>query len=121
MFTVFVRGLRLEAEIGVWAQERGRTQPVVIDIEMELNPGQPASHRLADLVRYDLAADAAIALVAAGHIDTVETLAERIADHCLGDPRVAGVLVRIEKPDAVPAADGAGVVLRRRRQLSPGA
>ncbi len=115
MFTVFVRGLRLEAEIGVWAHEKGRRQPIVIDIEMDLEPGHPVSHRLADLVRYDLAAEAATRLVAAGHIDTVETLAERIAAHCLADPRVAKVRVRIEKPEAIPAADGVGVALRRQR------
>ncbi len=115
MFTVFVRGLRLEAEIGIWDQEKGRRQPIVIDIEMDLATGHPVSHRLADLVRYDLAAEAATRLVAAGHIDTVETLAERIADHCLGDPRVEKVRVRIDKPEAVPAADGVGVLLHRER------
>jgi len=121
MFTVFVRGLRLEAEIGVWATEKGRRQPIVIDIEMDLDPALPPAHRLADLVRYDLAAEAATRLVAAGHIDTVETLADRIATHCLADSRVDRVRIRIEKPDAVAAADGVGVVLNRQRQPLPAA
>ena len=113
--TVFVRKLRLEAEIGVWAHERGRKQPVVIDIEMEVDPNRPLPHKLAEIVRYDEAAEIAVRAVAAGHIDTVETLAGTIADGCLRDPRVERVTVTVEKPHGVAAAQGVGVVLRRGR------
>jgi dihydroneopterin aldolase len=113
--TVFVRQLRLEAEIGVWAHERGRKQPVVIDIAMEVDPDRPLPHKLAEIVRYDEAAELAARAVAAGHIDTVETLAAAIADGCLKDPRVQRVTVTVEKPHGVAAAQGVGVVLQRTR------
>ena len=32
---VFVRGLRLEASIGVHPHEHGRTQPILIDVELD--------------------------------------------------------------------------------------
>ncbi len=113
--TVFVRGLRLEAEIGVWPHERGRKQPVVIDIALDVDPGQPLPHRLSEIVRYDQAADIAVRAVAAGHIDTVETLAAMIVDHCLADPRVRHASVTVEKPHGIAAAQGVGVTLRRTR------
>jgi dihydroneopterin aldolase len=115
MLTVFVRGLRLDAEIGVWAQERGRRQPVVIDIELTVDPAEPVPARLGDLVRYDRAAAYAREAVAAGHIDTVEQLAADIAALCLADGRVVEAVVRVEKPDALPDAAGVGAVLRKRR------
>jgi dihydroneopterin aldolase len=46
--------------------------------------------------------DAIHASMAGGHINLVETLAERIAAHCLSDPRIASVLVRIEKLERGP-------------------
>ena len=115
ILTVFVRGLRLEAEIGVWAHERGRKQPVVIDIALDVEPGQPLPHRLSEIVRYDQAAEIATRAVSAGHIDTVESLAAAIAEGCLADPRVRVVTVTVEKPHGVLAAQGVGVTLRRAR------
>jgi dihydroneopterin aldolase len=45
----------------------------------------------------------------------VETLAERVADLCLSDPRVVVVRVRVEKPDVIVEAGGVGVEIERRR------
>ncbi len=115
MRKVFVRGLALPAEIGLWKQEKGRTQIVVIDVEMTLQAGLPAPEKLADLVRYDEAAAWAREIIAAGHIDLVETLADRLAERCLADARVARVRVRVEKPEAIAEAAGAGCEVERGR------
>ena len=40
-----------------------------------------------------------ITLAQAEHVNLNETLAERIAQQCLADPRVEGVRVRIAKPE----------------------
>ena len=112
---VFVRGLRLPAEIGLWKHERGRTQDVVLDIEMTLAPDLGRPTKLANLVRYDEAAVWAQEIIAAGHIELVETLADRVADRCLADPRVTRVRVRVEKPEAIAAAAGAGCEVDRGR------
>ena len=53
------------------------------------------------------------AIIAAGHINLVETLAERIADFCLSDRRVAAARVRVEKSGAVVEAAGVGVEIER--------
>ncbi len=41
--------------------------------------------------------DAVEAITAAGHINLLETFAERIAERCLADPRLTAMRVRIEK------------------------
>ena len=45
----------------------------------------------------------------------LETFAERLALQCLDDARVLGVTVRVDKPGALEAADGAGCELTYRR------
>jgi dihydroneopterin aldolase len=67
------------------------------------------------VVDYEGVADAVRAIVAAGHVMLVETLAERIAESCLADPRVHLARVRVEKLDVFADAASAGVEIERRR------
>jgi dihydroneopterin aldolase len=67
------------------------------------------------VVDYEGVANAVRALVAAGHVMLVETLAERIAEACLADPRVHLARVRVEKLDVFADAASAGVEIERRR------
>ena len=103
---VFVRGLRVNAEIGLYEHERGRTQPLVIEVILTLEP--KSARHLRDTLNYELVAEAAEALARGGHIELVETFAERLAIACLADPRVIEAVVRIEKPEALMSADAAG-------------
>lgn len=111
--TVFVRGLRVEAGIGVHDHEQDRLQPLIIDVKLELTPAPV--ERLADTINYETVAQAARAIVAEGHVGLVETFAERLAGACLSDGRVQRCTVRIEKPGALDGAAAAGceVVLGR--------
>ena len=104
--TVFVRGLRVEAGIGVHDHEQGRLQSLIIDVTLELAP--TPVERLADTVNYETVAEAARTIAAAGHVGLVETFAERLAKACLNDGRVRRCTVRIEKPGALDGAAAAG-------------
>ena len=104
---VFVRGLRLDTEIGLYPHERGRSQPLFIDIELELAP--TLVEGIHDTVNYETLAAKARTLAAEGHVELVETFAERLVGACLEDPRVLTARVRIEKPEALKGAAAAGV------------
>ncbi|MFZ5669487.1 MAG: dihydroneopterin aldolase [Pseudomonadota bacterium] len=105
---VFVRGLKVEAEIGVYAHEHGHTQPLIVDVELDVTAAH--AERLAETVNYERIARDARAIAAEGHIELVETFAERLAGRCLADPRVTRARVRVEKPLALaPDAQAAGV------------
>ena len=67
------------------------------------------------VVDYEAIANAVRAIVAAGHVMLVETLAERIAESCLADPRVHLARVQVEKLDALADAVSVGVEIERRR------
>ena len=115
---IFVEGLTLEASIGINPAERQRRQPVVIDVDLTVDVTPPLdSDNIADTVSYDGVVDAARRIVAAGHIDLVETLAERIAAAALADERVARARVRVAKPAIIPEAKAVGVEIERQRTI----
>jgi dihydroneopterin aldolase len=116
---VFVRGLVIQAAIGVHAHEQGRSQPLVMDVELDLEVRAAIGADwggIADTVDYERIVRRARAIAAAGHIRLVETFAWRLAQSCLEEPRVVGVRVRVEKPEALaPHAAAAGVEISLRR------
>lgn len=111
---VFVRDLELMASIGVFEVERRYEQRVVLSIDLwtaDEYDGQ--SDRLADVIDYGEVIARARAIVDSGHVNLIETLADRIAKAVLEDRRVARVLVKIEKPDIVPGCRAVGVEIER--------
>ena len=111
--SVFVEGLGLDAEIGLYDHERGHTQPLSVDVELALTPA--TAHGIHGTVNYETLAAKARALAASGHIELVETFAERLAADCLDHPRALRVRVRVRKPEAIGGAAAAGVELTASR------
>ena len=108
MTKVFVSGLNVQAQIGIYKHEIGKVQPLVVDVELDVPTA--GAERLADTLNYETILQAAQALAAEGHIALVETFAERQARASLADARVTRARVRVEKPLALaPHAVGAGV------------
>ena len=58
-------------------------------------------------------------VLAGGHIDLVEVLAENIATRLLADPRIIWLRIRLEKPEAIAEAAGVGVVIERLSRRMP--
>jgi dihydroneopterin aldolase len=106
---VFMRGLTVQAQIGIYPHEYGRTQPLVIDAEAVVEPRQV--HSVKDTVNYESLAAKARQLADSGHIDLVETFAERFAAACLDNPLIQRITVRVEKPEALGDAARVGVEL----------
>ena len=113
---VFVRDLIVDAHIGVHTHERGTTQKVRINIDLSVpEPSTPLPDELEAVVCYEAIVRRIEAIVSAGHLNLVETLAERIATMCLEEQRVSAVRVRIEKLEAIPSAASVGVEIERLR------
>lgn len=114
---IFVRGLMIQASIGVHPHEYEATQPILIDVELDMaGMDLPKSDKLAETLDYGLVAQKCEEMALEAHVQLVETLAERIADWALAtDPRVQSVAVRIAKPQALLKADTAGVEVVKTR------
>jgi len=111
---VFVRDLVLPCSIGVHRHERDEHQRVRINLDLAVREGERSlNDSIANVVCYEkIVADVA-AIIARGHVNLVETLAEDIAALCLEDLRVRSVRVRVEKLDILPNADSVGVEIER--------
>ena len=114
-----LRGLRARGHHGVLAQERAEGQDFLLDAVLWLDTRPAAaSDRLADTVDYGGLAHRLAAVVAGPAVDLIETLAQRLADECMTDPRLHAVEITVHKPQApvgLPFADVAVVVRRSRR------
>jgi dihydroneopterin aldolase len=111
---VFVRDLQLNANIGVYHREKGREQPVRINVDLtvEETDGE-LEDKLSNVVDYGEVVDGIKRILAGGHLNLVETLAERIAEFCLEDRRVRVARVRVEKLEVIAEARSVGVEIER--------
>jgi dihydroneopterin aldolase len=112
---VFIRNLELPAHIGIHGHEQGKPQPVRINVDLAVEDAALLEDRLDAVVDYEVLTNAIRAILAAGHINLAETLAERIAQRCFADARVKSARVRVEKLHALPGAESAGVEIERTR------
>lgn len=114
---VFVRDLLLDAHIGVYKHEKGGTQPVRVNIDLTVAEAVHGDS-LDNVVCYATVVERIRSIVAEGHLNLVESLAERIAGSCLEDERVRVARVRVEKLAAIPEAASVGVEIERVRHHS---
>jgi len=113
---VFIRDLLLDAHIGVFRHEEGRTQPIRINIDLTVTDGgAPQGDQLEQVVDYHEVVQTVREIVDSGHVRLVETLAELVAARCLEDERVQVARVRIEKLAAIASAASVGVEIERLR------
>lgn len=113
-----LRGLRVRGNHGVFDFERRDGQDFVVDVELELDTAPAAaSDDVADTVHYGELAEALAEVVAGPAVNLLETLAARLADVCLADPRVQAAIVTVHKPQApIPLTFGdVAVTIRRAR------
>ena len=116
--SIFVRGLRVDANIGVHAHEKGRTQPLKLDAELQIADARfhPSRDKLAEVFDYQTIRTAMIEVVRDGHIHLLETLADRVIERLLAMPDVVSVRVRVHKYTAFDDVEEVGVEVTRRKQ-----
>ena len=115
-----VTGIEVFGHHGVLDFERRDGQLFGVDLVLALDTrAAAASDDLADTVDYGSLVTRVKEAVEQDPVDLVETLAERIAGICLGDPRVAWTEVTVHKPHAPIAADFGDVALTITRTRVP--
>lgn len=117
---VFVRDLVLTCSIGVYEHEHEAPQRVRINVDLGVYEGEAQiGDKIGNVVCYEQIVNRVRSIAADGHVNLVETMAERIAAICLQDPRVRSARVRVEKLDVFDDAAAVGVEIERFSALSP--
>ena len=121
---VFIRDLVLPARIGIHDHERAQAQPVIINVDASVEEAVEGADTtttgtIADVVCYETLTKQIKEVLAGGHTDLVEVLAEEIADRLLADARIIRLRIRLEKPEAIAEAAGVGVEIERLSRRDP--
>ncbi len=114
-YSIFIRNLVLVARIGVHAHEKTRPPRLRIGVEIGLKGEVPGRDEIAAVLSYEAIVEGIKRIASGGHINLVETFADRVAKLCLADRRVDGVRVSVEKLDVYPEMESVGVIIERRR------
>ncbi|TDQ33599.1 (5-formylfuran-3-yl)methyl phosphate synthase [Phyllobacterium brassicacearum] len=116
---IFVRDFVLPVQIGAYSFEHGKSQNVRFDVTADVLRVTRNPEDMRHVVSYDLIMDGIRAIVAQGHIELAETLAEQVAAFVLENPRVTRVVVRAEKLELGPG--GVGVEIERKNDVKSAA
>lgn len=114
MDKVFITNLKVRGILGIHEWERVTQRDIIINATM-FTDTQPAakSDNIVDCVNYSDMAKKLRAHAESAARMTVEALANDLVDICLQEPHVIKVIVRVDKPGAVPEADSVGVEVER--------
>lgn len=113
---LFVRDLEVMTSIGVYDTEKTKKQPVIINAELIVEREENwQDDSFNGVVSYEIVVDAARAIAQEGHIELVETFAEKLIEACFTDERVKEVSISVEKPAIFDDAFSAGVEITRHR------
>ncbi len=113
---ITIRDIALRCIIGVYPEERNEKQDVVITVTLHADLALAGrSDDVNDTVDYKSVKKLIVTLVESSGFALVETLAQAIADLCLGFERVEQVDVTVEKPGALRFARTVAVEISRVR------
>lgn len=114
MDIVYIRDLKIETVIGIFAWERRIRQTISIDLEMAGDIARAAStDHIDDALNYKAVGKRIIAFVQQSEFQLVETLAERIAHLVQEEFGVSWLRLRVSKPGALRGAQDVGVIIER--------
>ena len=86
---LLIHDLVVPCSIGVHEHERHATQRVRINLRVQVAEDErPIGDSIANVVSYEAIVDGIRAIARSGHINLVETLADRIVELCLANQRV---------------------------------
>lgn len=111
---LFLRNFEANARIGVYASEQNREQKLRFNLCVYLRPPFDWQDKLEDVLDYDRLRQGILDILASGHINLLETLAERVVALCFGHKQVCAVHLQITKLEAHDDCE-VGYETRRRR------
>lgn len=111
---VFIKGLKVEAVIGVFDWERAITQPLLIDIALETDISRAAvSDDVSDALSYKEICDDVSEWCKEIQAKLLEHLAGQISDKIFARYDCQKITLSIAKPTAIAQADAVGVQITR--------
>lgn len=116
MEKIYIRDLGVRCIIGIYPDERREKQDVIINILLEGDLSTaPQTDAIEDTINYKFIKKAIVRMVEESNFNLIETMASRILDICLDDPKVERATVTVDKPGALRFARSVAVEFSRQR------
>ncbi len=113
---IFLNDFTIQANVGVYKHEKEKSQPVKINIVAKVrNPKKINDNNLQSVVCYNQISKKIKKIIKSGHTILLEKLAEKIFQECFKNKRIETMKIRLEKPEAIEGAVGAGIEVERSR------
>ena len=117
MDKVFIKDLHVQGILGIHDWERVTPREIIVNVTLYTDTRRAArTDNISGCVDYSAMAKKIRAHAESAARMTVEALANDLAGLCLEEPRVRKVVVRVDKPGAVPETASVGVEVERARQ-----
>ena len=111
---VFIRDYVINCMIGIHSHEKEKEQRVRINVDLAVFEGVgPIDDSIQNVICYEKLANGIEDTIRKGHVNLVETLAEKIVIMCLDKKEVNSARVRVEKLDILENAASVGVEIER--------
>ena len=117
MDIIYIRGLRVDAVIGIYNWERHTRQTLIIDLELAMdNRRAAASDDIADALNYKSIKKRLLQFVNDSSFHLVETLAESMAELIMKEFSVPWLRLRLNKQGALRHVQDVGVIIEREQR-----
>lgn len=114
---IFIKGLALEAFIGLYEHEKLQKQPIIVDVEFVIDARKAArSGNIADTVDYDLLVNHMTKIVTESRFELLESLIEYMTESLLNEFNLEQVSCTLYKPNAINNAKTVGISITRYQQ-----
>lgn len=101
---ICIKNLSIDCKIGVYEEERERTQPVCFDIELSADFSTSSqTDNLSDTIDYFEITSKIVTAVKKSQFQLIESLAEHVANICLQESKISSVNITLKKPMALSA------------------
>ncbi len=114
---LWIEGLKVEALIGVYAHEKINKQPLIIDLVLATDLQKACqSDAVEDTLDYASVSQSVIGFITASQFELIEALSEALIQSLFSTyPALTKVALKLNKPKAVPEAEGVGLMITRAR------
>jgi len=116
---LFLKGLNVDAHIGIHDFEKGKSQKLLIDVDLYVLEAEskPKSDALDEVVDYDFIRQVVMKRIQKGHINLQETLCDELVDLFLAHPKVMAVQLSTRKTEVYPDCEAVGVEVFKSKQM----
>ena len=112
-YLVLIKDLILNASVGIYPNEKNRTQKVRFNISITAKDNIKTKNDISELVSYEDVIKNVKNVINKGHTPLIENLAHNIAEKCLINKKIFKIEIMIEKLETFKETESVGIKVVR--------